>query len=132
MIYVVPLIVMALLRFCMPRDGARERRVFVSAVCFLLVTVAACRSPEVGSDTTLFMGVFDKLAGRDLVDALRFSGWVEPGFRLFCLAISLFTKNAAWLVVCSSVVIHVSVCRFIYRHAKNPYLALFLYVALTQ
>lgn len=131
MIYVFMLLFMVLLRFCLPRDTEKNRRVFVSLVCFMLVCVAACRAPEVGRDTTLFMGVFDKLAGRELKDALLFSAWVEPGFRLLCLVISLFTKNAAWLIVITSVIIHVSVCRFIYRHTANPYLACFLYLVLT-
>ncbi|MBE6605109.1 MAG: EpsG family protein [Ruminococcaceae bacterium] len=131
MIYVAILLFMVLLRFCLPRDTEKSRRVFVSLVCVVLVAVAACRAPEVGRDTSDFMDVFDKLAGRGLLDALRFSSWVEPLFRLLCLGISLFTKNAAWLVVVSSVIIHVSVCRFIYHHTANPYLACFLYLTLT-
>ena len=131
MIYACILLFMALLRFCLPRDTERNRRVYVSLVCFVLVTVAACRAPEVGRDTADFMAVLDKLSGRTLWDALRFSSWVEPGFRLLCLGISLFTDNAAWLIVVSSVIIHVSVCRFIYRHTANPYLACFLYLTLT-
>ncbi|MBQ2758077.1 MAG: EpsG family protein [Clostridia bacterium] len=131
MIYVMILLLMVLLRFCLPRDTEKNRRVFVSLVCVMLLIVAACRAPEVGRDTSDFMDVFDKLAGRGLLDALTFSSWVEPGFRLLCLGISLFTKNAAWLVAVSSVIIHVSVCRFIYRHTANPYLACFLYLTLT-
>ena len=46
------LLLMVLLRFCLPRDTEKNRRVFVSLVCVMLLIVAACRAPEVGRDTS--------------------------------------------------------------------------------
>lgn len=130
MVYVAILLVMVLLRFCLPQDTPKNRRIFVGASCMLFVFFAACRAPEVGRDTALFLDVFDKLHGRGFLDAQIFSSWVEPGFRLLCWLLGQFTANGQWLVVVTAVMIHVSVCVFIYRHSRNPYLSCFLYLTL--
>ncbi|MBQ9802808.1 MAG: EpsG family protein [Clostridia bacterium] len=130
MVYVGILLVMVLLRLCLPQDTQKNRRIFVGTCCMLFVLFAACRAPEVGRDTALFLDVFDKLHGRGFLDTQIFSSWVEPGFRLLCWLLAQFTSNGQWLVVVTSVIIHVSVCVFIYRHTQNPYLACFLYLTL--
>lgn len=132
MAYVFILLAMVMLRLCLPRDGERERRIFATACCFMLVCVAALRAPTVGRDTQLFLDVFDKLHGRSLPDVLTFPMWVEPGFRVLCWLIGLFTANGQWLIVLTSVFINVSVSDFIYRHAKNVYLGFFLYLTMMQ
>ena len=131
MIYVVALALMVLLRLLLPRDHARSRRIFALA-CFLILTfIAACRAPEVGRDTTLFITrAFDRIRVRNFRETFLLSTWLEPGFRLLCYVISRFTANGQWLVIVSSVIIHASVSLFIYRHAKNPYLAFYLYLAM--
>ena len=130
MIYVTVLIAMALMRFLLPRDTLRSRRVFAGVSFFLLTFIAACRAPEVGRDTALFLDVFQKLHGRGFLDTLVFSSWVEPGFRLLCFLISRFTANGQWLIAITALLINGSVSLFIYRHAKNIYLAFYLYLAM--
>ncbi len=130
MVYVSIVIAMAVLRLCMPRDTARDRRVFATVSCLLLVFFAACRAPEVGRDTALFLDVFEKLSGRSFFDAQVFSSWVEPGFRVLCWLVAQLTENGQWLIVVTAVIINVSVSIFIYRHAKNVYLAFFLYLTM--
>ena len=130
MIYVIVLVVMALLRLCLPRDTARERRIFAVTAFLLLTAVAACRAPEVGRDTALFLDVFRKLHGRGFLDTLAFSSWVEPGFRLLCFILSRFTANGQWLIVITAVLINGSVSLFIYRHSKNIYLSFYLYLTM--
>lgn len=131
MIYVAALVFMVLLRLLLPRDSARSRRIFALACFFILTFIAACRAPEVGRDTTLFIErAFDRIRIRNFRETFALSTWLEPGFRLLCYVISRFTANGQWLVVVSSVLIHGSVSLFIYRHAKNVYLAFYLYLAM--
>lgn len=130
MAYVTVLALMVLLRFLLPRDTERNRRTFAGISCFLFVSLAALRAPSVGRDTALFLDVFAKLDGRPLLDALRYSNWVEPGFKLLCRVVGLFTDNGQWLTVVTSVFIHTSVSVFLYKHAKNVYLGFFLYVTM--
>ncbi|MBQ3064079.1 MAG: EpsG family protein [Clostridia bacterium] len=130
MAYVIVLGAMALLRFLLPRDTERNRRVFATLCCFLLVSLAALRAPTVGRDTALFLDVFERLDDRPLLDALGYSNWVEPGFKLLCTLIGFFTDNGQWLTVVTSVIIHTSVSFFIYKHAKNIYLGFFLYMGM--
>ena len=130
MIYVAALVSMMLLRLALPRDNVRSRRIF-AVTCFVLLTfIAACRAPEVGRDTALFLNVFDRIRIRGFLDTFRLSLWVEPGFRLLCYLISRVTANGQWLIVVSAVLINGSVSLFIYRHAKNMYLAFYLYLAM--
>ena len=130
MIYVIALIVMALMRLLLPRDTLHSRRVFTCVSFLLLTFIAACRAPEVGRDTALFLDVFQKLHGRGFLDTLTFSSWVEPGFRVLCFVISRFTANGQWLIAITALLINGSVSLFIYRHAKNIYLAFYLYLAM--
>ncbi len=130
MVYVGIVIAMALLRLFLPRDTAQNRRFFATVCCLLLTLVAALRAPAVGRDTALFLDVFEKLSGRSLLDAQLFESWVEPGFRVLCWLLAQLTQNGQWLIVVSAVIINVSVSVFIYRHAKNVYLAFFLYLTM--
>ncbi|MBR7112818.1 MAG: EpsG family protein [Clostridia bacterium] len=131
MIYVVALVLMLGLRLCLPRDTTRSRRIFALACFFILTFIAACRAPEVGRDTTLFIQrVFDRIRIRNFTETFALSTWAEPGFRLLCYVLTRFTANGQWLIVVSSVLIHGSVSFFIYRHAKNIYLAFYLYLAM--
>ena len=130
MIYVTALIAMVLMRFLLPRDTLRSRRVFAGVSFLLLTFIAACRAPEVGRDTALFLDVFQKLHGRGFIDTMVFSSWVEPGFRLLCFLISRFTANGQWIIAITALLINGSVSLFIYRHAKNIYLAFYLYLAM--
>ena len=130
MAYVLVLGAMVLLRFLLPRDTARSRLTFACISCFLLVALAALRAPTVGRDTALFLDVFARLDGRPLPDALGYSSWVEPGFKLLCWLVGLFTDNGQWLTVVSAVIIHTAVSVFIYKHVKNVYLGFFLYVTM--
>lgn len=128
--YVCILALMAVLRVFLREDTRRNRRIFCVVSGLLLIAFSALRHPTVGRDTASFIDVFLKVEGRDILDVLQFSSWTEPGFRLLCALIGLFTKNGQWLIVLTSVIIHGSVTYFLYRHAKNPYLGLFLYMAL--
>ncbi len=131
MIYVAALAFMVLLRLLLPRDSVRSRRVFALACFFILTFIAACRAPEVGRDTTLFIErAFDRIRIRNFRETFALSTWLEPGFRLLCYVISRFTSNGQWLIAVSSVLIHGSVSLFLYRHAKNTYLAFYLYLAM--
>ncbi len=130
MIYVLILLVMLIMRFFMPRDRQVDRRVFAIASCFLLCFFAAFRDISVGRDTVLFTDVFLKLEGRTLKDVLQFSSWVEPGFRLLVWVIALFTDDPQWLVIVTSLIIHGAVSLFLYRNAKNVYLAFFFYMTM--
>lgn len=130
MAYIAVLGAMVVLRFLLPRDTLRNRRAFATLSCVLLFLLAALRAPTVGRDTALFIGVFEKLHGRPFLDIFKYASWVEPGFRLLCAAVALFTANGQWLVIVTSLIIHVSVSVFIYRHAKNVYLAFYLYMAM--
>ncbi len=130
MAYVLVLGGIVLLRFLLPRDTEKNRRTFALISCLLLVFLAALRAPTVGRDTALFLDVFARLDGRPFLDALGYSNWVEPGFKLLCWLIGLFTDNGQWLTVVTSVIIHTSVSFFIYRHAKNVYLGFFLYMGM--
>ncbi len=128
MVYVAILAAMVLLRLILREDTTKNRRTY-SLICFLLLFIfAALRAPSVGRDTALFIDIFEKVSERGFFDVLRFSSWTEPGFRLFCALIGVFTENSQWLVVISSLVIHGSVSIFLYRHVKNPYLGFFLYI----
>ncbi|MBP3395542.1 MAG: EpsG family protein [Clostridia bacterium] len=128
--YVCILALMAVLRVFLREDTRRNRRIFCVVSGLLLIAFSALRHPTVGRDTASFIDVFLKVEGRDILDVLQFSSWTEPGFRLLCALVGLFTKNGQWLIVLTSVIIHGSVTYFLYRHAKNPYLGLFLYMAL--
>jgi len=128
--YVGILAFMALLRVLLHEDTKRNRRIFCIASGLLLVLFSALRHPTVGRDTVTFIEVFLKVEGRDILDVLQFSSWTEPGFRLLCAFIGLFTKNGQWLIAVTSLIIHGSVTYFLYKHAKNPYLGMFLYMAL--
>ena len=130
MVYVFILLAMLGMRFFMPSDTDKSKRVFAIASCLLLCFFAAFRDISVGRDTALFADVFLKLEGRTLIDALRFSSWVEPGFRLLAWVISLFTDDPQWLVIVTSVIIHLSVSLFIYRNVKNIYLGFFFYMTM--
>jgi len=128
MAYVSVLCAMVLLRFLLPRDSVGGRRAFTAVSCILLVALAALRAPTVGRDTALFLDVFAKLDERPLLDALGYSNWVEPGFKLLCYLVGLLTDNGQWLTVVTAVIIHTSVSLFIYRYVKNVYLGFFLYM----
>ncbi|MBE6554654.1 MAG: EpsG family protein [Ruminococcaceae bacterium] len=130
MAYVGVVAAMAVLRLIFARDTDRDRRIFSTLTLVLLLFFAACRAPSVGRDTASFIDVFLKLRGRGLLDILRFSSWTEPGFRLLCALVGLFTANGQWLIAVTSLLIHGSVARFICRHSRNIYLSFFLYVTL--
>lgn len=130
MIYVLILLVMLGMRFLMPQDTPKSRRVFALVSCLLLCFVAAFRDVSVGRDTVLFTDVFLKLEGRTLTDVFQFSSWVEPGFRLLVWGIALFTNDPQWLVIVTSLIIHGAVSLFLYRNAKNVYLGFFFYITM--
>lgn len=130
MIYVALLAVILLLRLLLPQNTKKSRLAFTVISCLLLTLVAALRAPVVGRDTALFLEVFAKLSGRPLLDALQFSSWVEPGFRLLLLLISRFTANGQWVIAITAVFINVSVSVFLYRHTQNVYLGFFFYLTL--
>jgi hypothetical protein len=119
---------MLLLRLLLREDTPRNRRIFCTLTGVCLILVSALRAPTVGRDTASFIEVFLKIEGRDFLDVLKFSSWTEPGFRLLCAFLGLFTKNGQWLIVITSLLIHGAVVYFLYKHCKNPYLGCFLYV----
>ena len=128
MAYVAALGGMLLLRLFFREDTKKSRRAFAVGACLILCFFAALRAPSVGRDTASFIEVFLKLRGRTLLDMLKFSSWVEPGFRLLAYLVGLFTANGQWLVIITALIINISVSVFLYRNARNVYLGFFLYV----
>ena len=119
MIYVVALLAMVALRFILREYTRKNKIIFTAISCLLLVLIAALRDASVGTDTLSFVEVFQQVAPLGIKGALAYSSWTEPGFRVLCAIIGYFTHDPQWLIVVTSVLIHVGMSVAIYRNSKN-------------
>ncbi len=130
MVYVAALAIMVVLRFILREYTEKNKKLFTAISCLLLVFVASCRDFTVGTDTLSFANVFVQVAPLGIKGAINFNSWTEPGFRVLCALIGYFTQDPRWLIVVTSMIIHIGVSVFIYRHSKNVYLSFLLYMML--
>ena len=109
----------------------RKKRNYLIFVGILLFCFLAFRSEFIGSnDTFNYSNMMRKaINSMSWADYYNESG-VEKGFQMFVFGLSRVFSESQWIIVISSLIYTVSICRFIYKNSEDVVLSCVMYVAL--
>lgn len=126
LIYIFLLIYLLIFGFVFGTSkNVKTKKNFVIASIIILTIVSALRASSVGSDTLQYCNAFKYLFNFEHLnfDALRY----EKGFTLFLWVIHKLSSEPNVLLIISSLLINLGICRFIIKNSDNMILSLILY-----
>lgn len=123
--YLVFLLILLLLSLS-NNSNRFNQRLFYGCICVIAI-MSAFRDDTVGNDTHNYMVLFDNIR---VYPIKAFTFRYEIGYVIFNKAISLFTSNAQWLLIITSLFIWISVCRFFVNYSDRPSLSLFFLITI--
>lgn len=94
----------------------------------LLFLVSALRTIEVGADTRRYFEIFDECSQIDFAEI--FDMGYEPAYVFINKVISVFTTDAQWVLIISSIFVIYGIGTFFYRYSNNCLLATLLFIGL--
>lgn len=108
----------------------RGRDLYFFLMGIVLILVSGLRSIDIGVDTMQFCTNFVRVAHcSSLLEALLATRY-ETGFVLFCYVLSRITSNYQILILSSSIIITVSVLKFIKKNSCNVSMSVYIYIAM--
>lgn len=105
-----------------------EKRNFIIISLLPVTLVAGLRGAKVGADTLQYIRIFNQISQAE--NFLTINKRIEPGYIYFNKIVSLVTFEAQWLFILVAVFFSVCVGFFIYKNAKDPFLAILFFITL--
>lgn len=125
-IYIAQLISILLLSAWLhPNISKKRNRIFTFLSFIILIVVSGFRGYAVGSDTKVYVLLYNNIDILPLINS-RF----ESGFMLYLKTLHYFSKDPGFLLIVSSFICIGTVCYFTYHFSKKPTISILLYVLL--
>lgn len=122
-IFVGAYILMVIVRML---GGASENKKSKKVLCVIMGIVyfllAALRGRTVGSDTDIYVNVFERTSNMSILDAYNNSE-KDPIFYVFLKIVSIFFDSYTALFFIIALFFTVSVMRFLYKYSRDPMLS---------
>ena len=103
---------------------SKDKRVFTILSLIPITVVSGFRNGNIGADTENYKLIFQDIAS-DIYDDR-----IEIGYVYFNKFVTLFTSNSQWLFILVAIFLSVAIGVFVYKNAKDPFLAILFFVTL--
>ena len=103
----------------------REKLQFIVLALIPVTVISGFRGESVGADTENYRRQFmEILSGGEMVER------IEPGFIYLNKLLVQITSEFQWLVILTAVFLSISIGIFVYKNARDPFLALLFFITL--
>lgn len=104
--------------------GNKEKKLFTVLALIPVTIISGFRNGEIGNDTAGYKLMFQNIANDDYNDR------IEIGFIYFNKLLQFFTSDSQWLFIIVASFLSISIGVFVYKNAKDPFLAILFFVTL--
>lgn len=112
--------------------NTKHRKGIFLIISFLSMSLLSCfRDFSVGADTLQWVE-FYTIYGSEGLKAVNFLQKHEPGYVLLNVILSWISPDPRLLIIVSSLFINFSVCYFIGKHSRDPFLSVLFYICTKQ
>ena len=109
------------------KSVTRLKNILATLILLVLGVLTIFRGVNVGTDTKVYVGVFDAL--RDGVYLPEFKRW-EIGFQWLNIFLSLFSRNPQTIIIATGFISYFLIGIYLARHVENKLLFVVLFYAL--
>lgn len=128
-IYLLSLAIISIIGLIFKCNQTKNKKIFFLIFSFLiLTTIAMLRSNSVGVDTRQYVRNFSNIASLGFLNITKIR--YEIGFSVLCLLLSYISSNSQILIMVTSLIINISIFRFIYKNSDNVVLSVICYIVL--
>lgn len=119
----------------------KKKLIFIIIISILLIFFSAIRSDNIGNDLPLYYKIFDSTKNKSIYEIIIgitqskkilstaiYNGEYEIGYVLFTKLISFISTSRFSYKFFTSLFINLPVMFFIYKHSKNQYLSILIYI----
>ena len=114
-------------------NSTKEKKIFISLVCFELIIFVSMRADSIGADTTLYVSALDYYKSLPQ-DAILTAGLIypfdfEPGYFLLTKLCAWLSLSHAFFFAIVGAIIYIPLFKFIERNSENALISLLVYFA---
>ncbi|QBO59676.1 EpsG family protein [Chryseobacterium salivictor] len=102
----------------------KEKLMFTILALIPITVISGFRNEKIGPDTENYKSMFQDIADGNYDDR------IEPGYIYFNKLLQFFTSDSQWLFIIVAVFLSVSIGTFVYKNARDPFLAILFFVTL--
>lgn len=114
---------------CFRKKSTKRELLFLRFVFFIFFMLIATREMTVGSDTPMYVDLFEKCAHKKW-SIVQFGGYFEPGYLALNVLISYLSSNPRFFVAVMGFIFCLAFYKYIKNNSKNYLLSCLIFVGL--